>query len=137
MALIKSKNTKPELMLRKALYKLGYRYRIHYPLIGKPDIVFPSKKMALFVHGCFWHGHGCKNDHIPKSNKKFWHSKIEINKKRDFNVMESLTKLGWKTIIIWECEVKTNRRKPKEISGVIADLDIRLIDVLGKIKIIL
>jgi DNA mismatch endonuclease, patch repair protein len=76
MSLIRAKNTKPELLVRKALHKLGLRYRIHYPLLGKPDIAFPSKKLTIFIHGCFWHGHGCKFDHKPKSNKLFWSSKI-------------------------------------------------------------
>lgn len=111
MAMIGSKNTKPELIVRKEFRKLGLRYRIHYPLLGKPDIVFPSKKVSVFVHGCFWHGHGCKNDHIPKSNKKFWYSKIETNKRRDISTRKSLTKSGWKVIVIWECEIEINKVK--------------------------
>jgi len=109
MASIKSKDTQPELIVRRKLHKLGLRYRLHYPLVGKPDIVFPSKKIAIFVHGCFWHGHGCKNDHIPKTNNKYWSSKINTNKMRDMTVKKRLTKLGWKILIVWEC--KTYNKK--------------------------
>lgn len=110
MSRIKSKNTKPELILRKYLYGLGKRYRLHYPLPGKPDITFPSKKIAVFVNGCFWHGHGCKVDHLPKSNTKFWTEKIIKNKERDFKVKNKLKKLGWKVIVVWECELTNNKR---------------------------
>src|SRR3989344_1575669 len=86
MARIKAKNTKPELLLRKLLFSSGYRYRLHYRLKGKPDIVFPKKKVAIFVNGCFWHGHGCKVDHISKSNTDFWIQKIDKNRNRDIEV---------------------------------------------------
>ncbi len=108
MSLIRAKNTQPELLIRKELYKLGLRYRIHYSLPGKPDITFLSKKLAIFVHGCFWHGHGCKVDHIPGSNKKFWSTKIINNKERDIKNSEELNKLGWKIITAWECEIRTS-----------------------------
>lgn len=108
MSSIRGKNTKPELIIRKKLYELGFRFRIHYPLVGRPDIVFPSRKVAIFVHGCFWHGHGCKNDHIPKINNKYWVSKIKKNKARDAKVRNYLTKSGWKVLVIWECET-TNK----------------------------
>lgn len=106
MSRIRSKNTTPELKLRKLLYSQGYRYRIYYPLKGKPDIVFPKKKIAVFVNGCFWHGHGCKVDHVSKSNSAYWTSKITKNKERDKEVNEFLTKEDWKVITVWECEVK-------------------------------
>lgn len=112
MSLIKSKNTQPELLVRKELYKLGFRYRIHYPLPGKPDITFPVKKVAIFIQGCFWHGHGCKVDHIPKTNKKFWLTKITDNKKRDIKNNTNLNEQGWKIITIWECELR-DRLKDK------------------------
>lgn len=106
MSLIRSKNTQPELLVRKALYKLGFRYRIHYLLQGKPDIVFPAKKIVIFIQGCFWHGHGCKVDHTPKTNKKFWLTKITDNKKRDIKNSTALNGQGWKIITVWECEVR-------------------------------
>lgn len=105
MSRIRSKNTKPELALRRMLFSKGYRYRIHYPLPGKPDIVFPSKKIAIFVNGCFWHGHGCKLDHISKTNSKFWNEKIKSNKKRDQINQDLIKNKRWKVIVIWECSV--------------------------------
>jgi DNA mismatch endonuclease (patch repair protein) len=108
MANIKAKNTKPELLLRKSLFKKGYRYRTHYPLKGKPDIVFVKKKLAIFVNGCFWHGHGCKVDHVSKSNVNFWSKKITNNKKRDGKVRKVLSKDGWKIIVVWECDIRDN-----------------------------
>jgi DNA mismatch endonuclease (patch repair protein) len=101
MASIKSKNTKPELLVRKYLFSQGLRYRIHSRLPGKPDITFPSKQIAVFIHGCFWHGHGCKLDHIPKSNNVFWQEKITKNKQRDERVSGELHNLGWITYVIW------------------------------------
>lgn len=105
MSLIRAKNTKPELLVRKALFQLRFRYRIHTSLPGKPDITFPSKKFVVFIHGCFWHGHGCKVDHIPKSNTDFWESKITHNRERDIINNTKLAKLGWKILTIWECEI--------------------------------
>ena len=110
MASIKSKDTRPELIVRRKLHKLGFRYRVHYPIVGKPDIVFPSKKIAIFVHGCFWHGHGCRNDHISKTNSKYWNSKIETNRKRDMVVKKELLNLGWQVVIIWECKIKIDHK---------------------------
>jgi DNA mismatch endonuclease (patch repair protein) len=104
MARIRAKNTDPELKIRRLLYSQGFRYRIHHPLKGKPDIVFPKKKIAIFVNGCFWHGHGCKVDHVSKSNPAYWTDKIARNKERDKEVYKFLTKEGWKVITIWECE---------------------------------
>jgi DNA mismatch endonuclease, patch repair protein len=104
MSKIKAKNTKPELKVRSILYSQGYRYRIHYPLEGKPDIVFPKKKVAIFVNGCFWHGHGCKIDHVSKSNSEFWLNKISNNKERDKKINQNLTNEGWKVLTIWECD---------------------------------
>lgn len=106
MSLIRAKNTQPELLVRKALHKLGFRYRIHYPLQGKPDIIFPSRKLAIFIHGCFWHGHGCKFDHKPKSHKLFWSSKIIKNKKRDLRNNKALEEKGWQVLIVWECDIR-------------------------------
>lgn len=108
MSRIKSKNTKAEITLRKSLYKQGLRYRIHYKLPGKPDLVFKSKKLAVFMHGCFWHGHGCKNDHTPKTNSNFWNNKIVANKERDARNIERLKVMEWKTIVVWECEIEKN-----------------------------
>lgn len=108
MSKIKSKNTKPELLIRKLLSKKGFKYRLHYKLPGKPDIVFPASKVVIFVNGCFWHGHNCKEGHIPKTNTEFWSKKILNNKSRDKNNIMLLRKKGWKVIPIWECNVEKN-----------------------------
>lgn len=110
MALIKSKNTQPELILRKELYKLGFRYRIHYPLLGKPDVVFPLKKIAVFVNGCFWHTHkGCSESHIPKTNTHYWTEKFMENTQRDKKNLTELVRNGWKVFVFYECELEKNK----------------------------
>lgn len=108
MSKIRSKDTKPELMLRKFLFSKGLRYRVNYKsLPGTPDIAFPKYKTVIFVNGCFWHGHtGCKVAHIPKSNTIFWKNKIERNKNRDKENMLKISRLGWNAIEVWECEIK-------------------------------
>jgi DNA mismatch endonuclease (patch repair protein) len=115
MSLIKSKNTKPELVLREELCKRHLRYRIQYKIRGKPDIVFPKKKIAIFVNGCFWHGHGCAYDHEPKTNTSFWSSKIRNNKIRDKKNQIELSKIGWKVLVIWECNIEENLNKILQI----------------------
>lgn len=107
MAKIRSKDTKPEILLRQSLHEAGYRYRIHAKsLPGHPDIVFPARKKVIFVHGCFWHGHSCPvGDRLPKTNTEFWRSKRENNKNRDFLQRESLDKSGWSVLTVWECEL--------------------------------
>ncbi len=107
MSQIKGKNTKPEMMVRKILWKKGYRYRLQYKnLPGKPDIVFPGKKKAIFVNGCFWHRHNCHYFKWPKSNTEFWFNKIESNVIRDNEEQASLLALGWIYLIIWECAIR-------------------------------
>lgn len=104
----KSQNTKPEMIVRRLVHGLGYRYRLHRKdLPGKPDLVFGSRRKVIFVHGCFWHQHGCKRSSItPKSNVAFWISKLERNKKRDAETQDALHLLGWQSHTIWECELK-------------------------------
>lgn len=123
MSKIRSKNTKPEMTLRKALFAKGFRYRINYKkLPGKPDIVFPKYKTAIFVHGCFWHGHeNCKIAHIPKSNTCFWENKIEKNKERDNVNYKRVTLLGWKIIVVWECQISK-----KTIPSLVEDITLSL-----------
>jgi DNA mismatch endonuclease (patch repair protein) len=108
MSRIKNKDTKPELLVRKFLYARGMRYRLHDKnLPGKPDIVIRRLKTVIFVNGCFWHGHeNCKYFIIPVTRKKWWLDKINDNKQRDVKNLSLLTKLGWKTYIIFECELK-------------------------------
>lgn len=107
MRAVKGKDTKPELALRKALHRLGYRYRLNVrELPGKPDLVFPGRRTVIFVHGCFWHGHGCKRGRrVPKTNRAYWEDKIARNRARDRKNVAALKALGWRVITIWECEL--------------------------------
>lgn len=109
MAGIKAKDTRPEMIVRKALHRLGLRYRLHIrTLPGKPDLVFSKYRVALFVHGCFWHQHQeCRFAYTPKTNREFWASKFDLNQKRDHLVFKQLHDLGWRVLIIWECQIKT------------------------------
>ena len=105
----KSKNTKPELAIRKILYSKGYRYKIHHKkLPGKPDIVLTKLKTIINVHGCYWHYHGCEKSCIPKTRSEYWLARLEANKSRDFFNKQKLIKLGWKVIDLWECTLNKN-----------------------------
>lgn len=105
MANIRSKGMAPEMAVRRLVHRLGYRYRLHRKdLPGKPDLVFPARCKAIFVHGCFWHQHrGCSDGRTPRSNKSYWVPKLERNKKRDKVNRAKLTKMGWRNLVIWEC----------------------------------
>ena len=107
MRAVKGKNTGPEMKIRRMLHGGGYRYRLHRAdLPGAPDIVFPGRRKVIFVHGCFWHGHKCKRgDREPKTNRAYWRSKIARNRDRDERHRERLTGLGWRTMVVWECEI--------------------------------
>ena len=108
MRAVKSKDTAPELKVRRAAHALGLRFRLgRDDLPGKPDLVFPSRRVALFVHGCFWHGHACaRGARMPQTNRAYWQAKIARNMARDRLSLASLRKLGWKPAVIWECETK-------------------------------
>lgn len=108
MAAIRSKNTKPEMIVRKIAHSLGFRYRLHRrDLPGKPDLVFPRSKKIIFVHGCFWHMHSCQYGNvIPKTNTAFWRRKRTSNVERDRRNKLDLKKLGWQILVIWECQTK-------------------------------
>lgn len=113
MARIRSKNTKPEIMVRKYLFARGFRYRKNVRrLPGTPDIVLRKYRTVIFVNGCFWHGHeGCRYSHLPKSNVEFWRNKIERNKKRDLRERVELRRMGWHVIQVWECQLKPKERE--------------------------
>ncbi|MOA39259.1 Very short patch repair protein [compost metagenome] len=108
MRAVKSKNTAPELVVRRIIYALGYRFRLHRrDLPGKPDLVFAGRQKAIFVHGCFWHGHDCpRGAREPKTNVEYWHSKLARNRERDMENEARLAALGWRTYVVWECELK-------------------------------
>lgn len=118
MRAVKSRNTAPELKVRSAAHALGLRFRLNRTdLAGKPDLVFPSRRTALFVHGCFWHGHDCpRGARIPKANRAYWTAKIARNVERDAATQKALCKLGWKPAVIWECETKDAEKLARLIS---------------------
>src|ERR1700749_2028617 len=113
MSRIKSKNTKPEMLVRKFLFSKGYRYKLHDKnLPGKPDIVLPKYRTVIFVHGCFWHGHkGCKYFVVPKTRTEWWLNKINCNIGNDTKAVKALRKEGWQIINLWECDLKANKVK--------------------------
>lgn len=107
MSRVKGRNTTPELAVRRIVTALGYRYRLHRKdLPGKPDIAFGPARRAILVHGCFWHGHRCSKGRLPKSNGDYWTDKIRTNKARDRKQLRALEDLGWKVLVIWQCELK-------------------------------
>ena len=113
MRAIRGKDTKSEVRLRKALFAQGYRYRLHPEnLPGRPDILLPRYRAAIFVHGCFWHGHDCHLFRLPATRADFWRQKIMGNRKRDFLVQERLAGEGWRVLTVWECSMKGRTRMP-------------------------
>lgn len=117
MGRVKGKDTKPELVVRRLVYRLGFRYRLHADnLAGKPDLVFVGKKKVIFVHGCFWHRYrGCARCRMPKSRLEFWRPKLEENRKRDLRNQRSLRKAGWRIHLIWECELADREKLENRI----------------------
>lgn len=114
MARIRSKNTKPELIVRKVAWAAGFRYRLHgKKLPGRPDLVFPALRTVVFVHGCYWHGHSCQKGRIPGQNSAFWKEKFASNKARDRRNRARLSRGGWKVITIWECSLSTIQKREK------------------------
>ncbi len=113
MAAIRSTNTKPEVMVRKFLWRQGFRYRLNNPrLPGHPDIVLKKYRTCVFVNGCFWHGHeGCRYFRLPSSNTGFWEAKINRNRQRDKEEQKKLASMGWHVIVVWECELKPEKRE--------------------------
>lgn len=106
MRAVKGKDTKPEWVVRRLLYSMGYRYRLHGKgLPGHPDIVFAGRRKVIFVHGCFWHGHGCAKGQPPKSRLDYWQPKLEQNASRDRARAQQLQALGWQSFVIWQCEL--------------------------------
>lgn len=118
MARVRREHTEPELVVRRLLYRLGYRYRLHRrDLPGTPDVCFPGRKKAIFVHGCFWHRHpGCRRASTPKTRTSFWSEKFAQNVARDRRKLAELRRLGWHTLVIWECETEN----PAELIGVLS-----------------
>ena len=111
MSLVRSKDTKPELRVRRLVHSLGYRYRLQArDLSGRPDLVLRSRRKVIFVHGCFWHQHNCQmGNRIPKTRVSFWREKLKGNEKRDAAIMRQLRNDGWAVLVIWECQTKPSR----------------------------
>ena len=121
MSRIKGKDTSIEVLVRKRLFKDGFRYRKNVSsLPGKPDIVLSKYKTAIFIHGCYWHGHNCKEFHIPKTNTAFWEAKFKRNIENDHKHYNELTNLGWQVIVLWECEIE------KDFERIIASVEASL-----------
>lgn len=107
MSRVKNANTKPEILVRKLLHKLGYRFRLHNrELPGSPDVVLPRHRKVVFVHGCFWHGHTCPRGKRPTSREDFWNTKLDKNLARDAKAQQELAEAGWNVLVVWECQTK-------------------------------
>lgn len=123
MSKISGKDTKPEILVRKFLFSKGFRFRINDKRYsGKPDIVLPKHKTAIFIHGCFWHGHSCKRGKLPETNKGFWENKINNTKVRDKRSKRELETLGWRVITIWQCEINTRLKFLSRMKDVIEQI---------------
>jgi len=118
MQAVKSKDTAPELLVRSLAHRMGYRFRLHRKdLPGKPDLVFPGRHKAMFVHGCFWHGHDCaRGARVPKSNRDYWTKKIARNQERDCATLAALKGSGWKVTVLWECQLSDQKRLCKRLN---------------------
>ena len=117
MSRVRSKSSKPEMRLRRLVHGMGFRYRLHVKdLPGKPDMVFPARNAVVFMHSCFWHRHRrCKLARLPKSRIDFWETKLEANRKRDKVQQRKLKKLGWRVLIVWECELRDAERVSRRV----------------------
>jgi DNA mismatch endonuclease (patch repair protein) len=126
MARVHSTGTSPEMKVRRAVHHAGFRYRLYKAdLPGKPDLVFPRFRLAVFVHGCFWHWHGCKRSRMPEANRDYWTRKIDRNVERDKRNRQALQDLGWEVTAIWECELQ------RGIDALISDLKQRRLEESG------
>lgn len=127
MSKVRSKNTKPEMLVRRSAHKLGFRFRLHRrDLPGSPDLVFPSLGAVIFVHGCFWHRHqGCKKSTYPKTRVDFWEKKFRRNRERDEENQRTLNDSGWKVLVVWECETKHHELIEKKIYDFLEPLRIQ------------
>lgn len=121
MRRVKGRNTTPEMKVRKALTRLGARYRLHRKdLPGNPDIVMPGRRLAIFVHGCFWHGHDCaRGARVPKQNREYWVTKVGRNVARDGRSAEALAAQGWRVEVIWECELRDAEALEVRLNGMV------------------
>lgn len=124
MSKIKGKNTKPEMIVRKYLFARGFRYRLHDKYLpGSPDIVLPKYKTAVFIHGCFWHGHsGCRKARLPSSNIDYWEKKIHENLERDRKKIASMEEAGWHVLVVWQCDIDNKTRREKYLDEIVEEI---------------
>lgn len=125
MAGIRNKDSAPEMRLRRLIHGMGFRYRLHVrALPGTPDVVFPARRAVIFMHGCFWHRHeGCALARLPKSRIEFWKKKLESNRLRDRNTLASLSRLGWRVLVVWECQMKDEKHVARVVRQFLADAE--------------
>ncbi|HVI28816.1 very short patch repair endonuclease [Hansschlegelia sp.] len=130
MRAVKGRDTGPEMLVRRLAHALGYRFRLHRKdLPGNPDLVFPARRKAIFVHGCFWHGHDCaRGARMPKANAAYWSAKIARNVARDARVLAELRALGWDPLVLWECELKDRAGLPVRLRQHLGEPTTTLID---------
>jgi len=123
MRAVKSRDTAPEMTVRRLVYSMGYRYRLHRKdLPGKPDLAFKSRRKVIFIHGCFWHGHDCKRGaRVPKNNREYWETKIARNRERDRQHNEDLKREGWRVFVIWECQIREPEAVAERIKSFLDD----------------
>jgi DNA mismatch endonuclease, patch repair protein len=116
MSRIRGRDTKPEMLVRRGLHARGFRFRLHRrDLPGCPDLVFPALRAVVFVHGCFWHGHDCAMFKLPATRPQFWEAKIAGNRNRDIRALQALSAGGWRTFVLWECDLRGPARRPLEV----------------------
>lgn len=128
MSAVRARNTKLEMEVRLRLFAMKFRYRLHVKnLPGTPDLVFPKYGAVIFVHGCFWHCHGCHLSALPKTRQSWWKEKLEGNRKRDLAVMTEILNLGWRVLVIWECSIRNPKRKRAEALDRIAEIACRFL----------
>lgn len=128
MSRIRSRNTRPEMLVRRYLFAHSFRYRVNVKsLPGTPDIVLRKYRTVIFIHGCFWHGHECLNGKFPQTNQEYWKNKIETNIVRDERVRNDLRRLGWRTMVVWECQLK-GKQKEATLNGIVSLLCEALMD---------
>ncbi len=134
MSLVKSKDTQPELIIRKGLHRAGFRFRLHSKTLpGKPDIVLKKYCAVVQVRGCFWHGHNCRaGENRPSTNYKYWKDKLDKNRDRDKKNDELLAKMGWNVIVVWECSLKNIQSRQQAINRLISDLKHLKINKIAK-----
>jgi DNA mismatch endonuclease, patch repair protein len=125
MAAVRSKNTSPEMAVRRIVHALGYRYRLNVPTLpGRPDLVFPARRKVIFVHGCFWHRHNrCRYASSPKTNCEFWESKFAANVARDRRVRRELKKMNWAALTVWQCELKNPEKLTERLDDFLSHSD--------------